>query len=72
MRNKILEITEKIPQTTTLPDGYYEGIWGGYVIEVRYNNKLFELKTEEGVKGIGFKVVVEIKNGIASFEEINK
>jgi hypothetical protein len=70
MRNKIKSITEKVPQVTTLPDGYYNGIWGGYVIEVNYKGKTFELETEEGVRGIGIKVVVEIKDGVATFEEM--
>ena len=34
MKNKIKSIKEKIPQITTLPDGYYNGIWGGHVIDI--------------------------------------
>lgn len=70
MLNKILSITEKVPQVTTLPDGSYQGTWGGYIIEVTYNGKIYELKTEEGVRGMGFKVVVTIKNGEATFTEL--
>ena len=68
--SKILEIREKVPQVTTLPDGFYNGTWGGYVIEVHYKGKTYELTTEQGVKGIGFKVVVTIKDGVATFDEI--
>ena len=68
MRNKVKSITEKVPQATTLPDGLYNGIWGGYVIEITSEGKHYELATEEGVKGIGIKVVVQIENGIASFD----
>ena len=68
--SKILEIREKVPQVTTLPDGFYNGTWGGYVIEVHYKGKTYELTTEEGVKGMGFKVVVSIKDGVATFDEI--
>ena len=71
MKNKIKSIKEKVPQVTSLPDGYYNGVWGGYVIEVRYKDKTYELETEEGVRGIGFKVVVEIKDGVATFDDIN-
>lgn len=70
MSNKIISIKEKVPQNTTLPDGYYNGIWGGYIIEVQYNNKTYELETTEGVKGIGYKVIVIIKDGIATFDEV--
>jgi len=69
MINRVKSITEKT--VTTLPDGFYIGTWGGYTIEVQYKEKTFELETENGVKGIGIKVVVQVKNGEATFEEIN-
>ena len=70
MSNKILSIKEKVPTITTLPDGLYNGTWGGYVIEVHYKGKTYELTTEDGVKGMGIKVVVTIKNGVATFDEL--
>lgn len=69
MINKIKSIKEKVIQTSTLPDGYYKGIWGGSVIQINYKGREFELETEEGVRGIGFKVVVQVKNGVATFDE---
>jgi len=71
MKNKIKSIKEKVPQIVTLPDGFYNGLWGGYIIQVASNGKTYELETEEGVKGIGIKVIVEIKDGIATFGETN-
>ena len=71
MINKIKSIKEKVPRVSTLPDGYYYGTWGGYVIEVHYKGKTFELETEEGVRGAGFKVVVQVENGVATFDEVN-
>lgn len=71
MENKIKSIKEKVPQIATLPDGYYNGVWGGYVIELSHKGKTFELETEEGVKGIGIKVVVQVKEGVATFGELN-
>lgn len=68
---KILSITEKQPVATTLPDGIYFGKWGGYVITVHYKEKTYELKTEEGVRGMNFSVCVTIKDGVATFEEAN-
>jgi hypothetical protein len=70
MSNKILEITEKVPQTAMLPDGNYAGTWGGYNIDVQYKNKTYQMKTKKGVKGIGIKVVVNITNGVATFNEL--
>ena len=68
MKNKVKSITEKVPQITTLPDGFYNGVWGGYVIEVSFEGKTFELATEIGVKGISIKVVVEVADGEATFD----
>ena len=66
----ILSITEKVPQATTLPDGMYSGVWGGYTIELQYNGKTYELKTEEGVRGMGIKVMVQVDNGVATYHEV--
>lgn len=71
MSNKILSITEKKPQAATLPDGNYLGTWGGYCITTRVRDKEYELKTEEGVRGVGIKVMVTIKDGEATFVELN-
>lgn len=70
MSNKILSITEKVPQAAMLPDGLYNGTWGGYVITIHYNDKVYECKTEEGVRGIGIKVVVTVQDGLATFESV--
>lgn len=72
MQHKVKSITEKVPQVTTLPDGLYYGTWGGYVVDIDYKSKKYELATEEGVKGIGIKVVVEIKNGVATFDKVQR
>lgn len=69
MSNKILAIKEKVPQETTLPDGVYTEIWGGYIIELSHAGKTYELTTEEGVRGFGIKVVVQVSGGVATFQE---
>lgn len=71
MDNKIKSIKERLPQVATLDDGYYNGIWGGNVIVVEHQKRTFELETEEGIRGIGVKVIVLVKDGVATFEEIN-
>jgi hypothetical protein len=68
--SKILEIREKVPQIAMLPDGAYFGTWGGNVIDVSYKGKNYELTTEEGVRGMGIKVVVTVKDGVATFDEV--
>jgi len=69
--SKILEVREKVPQIAMLPDGSYFGTWGGNVIDVSYKSKNYELTTEEGVRGIGIKVVVTVKDGVATFNKVN-
>jgi hypothetical protein len=71
MSGKILTINLKVPQVTSLPDGYYIGTWGGSTIVVNYKDKTYELTTEIAVKGFGYRVVVEINDGVAVFHEIN-
>lgn len=70
MKNKVISITEKVTAVTTLPDGFYAGTWGGSEIELKIGGKTYTLITEEGVRGIDIKVVVEIKDGEATFETI--
>ena len=70
MSNKILKITEKVPKDAFLPDGKYTGVHGGYHIEVKYLGKTYDLETEEGVRGANFKVLVTIKDGVATFEDL--
>ena len=70
MKNKIKAIRIKVPKETTLADGLYYGTWGAYSIELKSGEKTYELETEEGVRGMGFKVVVEVINGVATFEEV--
>lgn len=63
MKHKVKSISIKVPKEITLPDGLYTGTWGGYTISLRYADKEYELKTEEGVRGIGIPVVIEVKDG---------
>lgn len=66
----ITKITEKVPKEVTLEDGLYIGTYGGYTIEIVNKNRTYELTTEEGVRGTGFKVVVTIKDGKVTFEDL--
>ena len=72
LRYNVKSIKEKVPEVTILPDGLYYGTWSGHVINLEYKNKNYELITEEGVKDFGRKVVVEVKNGVATFDKVMK
>lgn len=71
MNGEILAIREKVPEITTLPDGVYTGTWGGNCITLSYKGKTYELETSEGVRGVGYKVMVQVENGKGTFTEIN-
>lgn len=68
MKNKVTSITERVPQPVIIPDGLYNGTWSGHVIDVKIEGKSYALATEMGVKGINIKVVVEVKDGEATFD----
>jgi hypothetical protein len=70
MSNKILKITKKLPQITTLPNGSYAGTWSGNIIKIQFQQTLFELTTEEGVRGINIKVIVTVLDDVATFTTI--
>lgn len=70
MMGKVLSIKEKQPVDVTLPDGVYLGTWGGHAIELGYKEKIYELETDIGVKGFGYRVAVTVKDGIATYAEV--
>lgn len=71
MQHKIKSIIKKVSQNAVLPDGYYNGTWGGRIITVNYKGEVFELTSKEGIRGINTAVVIKVENNIATFETIN-
>ena len=67
---KILSIKEKQPINVSLPDGVYLGVWGGNVIEFGFKGKTYELESDIGVRGFGYKVIVTVSNGEATYAEV--
>lgn len=69
MSNKIIEITEKIPKVTTLPNGNYTGVWCGYNIDVKHNGREYQMLTEDGIRGVS-NVMVTIVDSDCNFVEL--
>jgi hypothetical protein len=69
LRNEITAIAQG-EQPATLPDGRYKGFYGGSLITLQHDGKEYELNTQEGIRGFA-NVVVEVKNGTATFEIVN-
>ena len=63
---KIVSISERNGEST-LPNGSYSGLWGGYVIVVNHGGKTYELKTEDGVRGFNISVNVNVNDGVGTF-----
>lgn len=68
---KVKSIKLKVQEPSVLPDGFYVGTWSAYVIELKVKGQEYQLETEEGIKGLGCRVIVEVKEGIATFKEAN-
>ena len=70
MENKIISIVEKIPRPAKLSDGCYIGYWCSRKITIQKEDKYYELETEGGPRSRE-RVVVTIKDGVGTFEELN-
>jgi len=44
----------------TLPSGSYRGTYGGYVCVINYKDKVYQVHTENGVRGFGYNANVII------------
>ncbi len=68
MNGQVISAKIKIPKSN-IPNGTYHGIWGGYEIIFTAHSIEYELQTEEGVRGRGFKVLIKVRDGIITFED---
>lgn len=59
---QVISIKE-VKEVVTLPDGEYHGFWGGYLVRIETHDKVYELKTENGIRGINVPCVVKSYNG---------
>lgn len=68
---KIVSITREVREESILPDGYYLGVWGGFKISLYYKDTEYLLKTLDGAKGSRIRVVIIVKEGDATFHNLN-
>jgi hypothetical protein len=62
---EIVSISEVIDESY-LPDGEYEGVWGGRVVKLKHNCHYFELGTSSGIRAMAAPCVVTVKDGKAT------
>lgn len=61
MKANLKNLKKKVLEDTTLPDGTYSGLWGGYIVEFECNGVAYEAETTEvGIKGIDIPCTIEI------------
>lgn len=53
-----------------LPNGEYEGTWGGYEVTVEIDGATYRFKTEDGIRTFNASVLVTVKDGVVSVETI--
>ena len=51
-----------------MPDGKYQGTWGGYEVEVTIDGWQYRLKTVNGIRSMGAKCVVTVADGSVTVE----
>ena len=47
----------------TIPDGKYEGVWGGYHLDMHIGDQVIPVRTELGVRGLNVPVTFVWKDG---------
>ena len=64
MKTGIVEVSRKqIVAGKDLPDGVYEGTWGGHEVKVSIEGIEYNIETDIGVRTFGMPCVVRIKAG---------
>lgn len=59
-------------QQATIPDGVYDGIWGGYEVKMKVNGTAVKFNTKSGVRGINIPVTVTVTDGEAKIRTKNE
>jgi hypothetical protein len=53
-------------ESDSLPNGDYEGIWGGYVVTAEIGGRHYHLKTKDGIRCSNCACTVLVRNGVVS------
>lgn len=61
---------EKV-EVTTIPDGKYDGLWGGYIVTVIGDDgTTYRIHTDMGVRGNNIPVFVTVHDGKIVVEQL--
>lgn len=62
-----IELVEQ-PDPASLPNGEYQGTWGGYEVDTKINGHTYRLHTERGIRTFAARCRVIIKDGQITVE----
>jgi len=63
---KVISVTKFVPHASFLPNGAYHGLWSGHTVNLKHDGSMYELITDDGVRGINCPCVIHISDGIAT------
>ena len=63
MNSKIKSVELPLNSLSDLPNGTYNGVWGGYEVVIRVGNVSYKLYTEQGIKCVNCPCTIAIFNG---------
>lgn len=53
------------PQSAALPDGEYEGTWGGYIVIVQHEGKTYHVEVDQGIRTMAAPCTLTIRGSEA-------
>ena len=68
MTARVVKIREVRP--ANLPDGKYDGVWGGYVVKVSIGNANYELTTDLGIRTPAAPCLVSVDGSNVTVETV--
>lgn len=63
MKTNVISIEEDF-HPASLPNGTYNGTWGGYEVTVKIDGVIYRMKTEYGIRTPCASCVVVVENGV--------
>ena len=58
----------EVVKASSLPDGKYKGIWGGYEVTATIDMLFYRFHTKDGIRTPSAACTVVIQNGIVTVE----
>jgi len=69
MRSEVIAAKVTAPiALEKIPDGTYQGLWGGYIVNFKVGQINFELTTSLGLKGMNFPCIVTVRKGTVTVD----